>query len=107
MTTEYHPFYPNRPVAQYAGQAGPHNGQALDATAFAALADAKMSGGVCEIVVRGQWVRDDGVTYLDFGVDPVWVELHSHYRRVDGRLRWVCPTCGQMSGKHSKTCDFE
>lgn len=107
MSTEYHPFSPPRPVAQYAGQAGPHNGQALDANAYAALATSKVKGGPCELVVRGEYVRDDGVRFLDFAIDPVWLELNSNYRRVDGRLRWVCPRCGLMSGQHTKVCDYE
>jgi hypothetical protein len=105
VPTEYHPFRPVRPIHDYRDAPGPHAGRALDGTAYAALADAKTKGGPVGIVVVGEWVRDDGRRYLDFAVPRDWIEWHTNYR--GDPLRWTCPRCSRLSGKHSKDCDYE
>lgn len=105
---EYHPFNPPRKPEEYIGQLGPHGGFALTWEVQQAIATSRATGVPHGFLVRGEWVRkDDGVRYLDFAVDRAWVQqVDANYHLVDGRLRWVCPTCGQMSGTHRKGCDY-
>lgn len=106
-TIEYHEFIPPRRPEEYAGQAGPHNGLALTYDVLDAMAEAKVSGRPHRYLVRGEWRRSDGVRYLDFAIDRAWVTANTNYRLVEGHLRWTCPVCGRLSGKHNKGCDYE
>lgn len=102
---EYHPFNPPRRPEEYVGQAGPHNGLALTADVLQAIARSKVSGEPHEYVVRGEWVRRDGVRFLDFAIDRAWVVANTNYQLIGGELRYVCPGCGKLSGNHAKGCD--
>lgn len=107
MTTTYVPFDPPRRAEEYVGQAGPHNGLALEHYVLEAMAQARVVKRAHPFVIRGEWRRDDGVTYLDIAVDRAWVTENSHHQLIDGRLRWVCPVCGKLGGQHGKGCDYE
>lgn len=107
MTTTYVAFDPPRRAEQYVGQSGPHNGLALEHNVLEAIGQARAFNRTHPYVVRGEWRRDDGVAYLDIAVDIAWLTANSHYQLVEGRLRWVCPICGRMSGTHTKACDYE
>lgn len=104
----YAVFNPARRPEEYVGQPGPHNGLALTPDVIEAIASSRVSGRPHGYLVQGEWLRRDGVRYLDIAVDRRWVEANSHYR-VDehGQLRWVCPECGLKGGRHSKACGWE
>lgn len=105
-TTRYVEFNPPRRPEEYRGAAGPHNGLALTWDVIQAIARSEMTGEAHGCLVRGEWVRSDGVRFLDFAIDRAWVAANSNYQLVEGQLRWVCPGCGRMSGNHSKGCDY-
>lgn len=108
MTTEYVPFSPHRRPEEYVGQVGQHNGLALPQYALDAIATSKLARQPNQYAVLGEWRRDDGVRFLDLGVTREWLEAVSNYRQDDtGRLRWTCPECGHLSGKHAKLCGYE
>lgn len=100
----YHPFNPPRRPEEYAGQPGPHQGYALTWDVIQAIAESKVSGKYHGYLIRGEWIRRDGVRFLDIAVDRAWVVENTDYQLIDGRLRWVCPECGYMSGNHRKGC---
>lgn len=105
MNVEYVRFNPARRLEEYVGAAGPHDGRALPASGFAAIADAKLKSGPCQYLVIGEWRGEK--TWLDLGVDPAWLETYSNYRRDDhGRIRWTCPECGR-TGSHERGCGYE
>ena len=106
-TVEYHPFNPPRRPEEFVGIAGPHNGLALEHYVLEAIAKARVENRGHPYMVRGEWVRSDGVRYLDVAVDRSWVTANTHYQLIDGRLRWVCPECGKLSGQHAKSCGYE
>jgi hypothetical protein len=106
-TITYVPFDPPRRPEEYVGQPGPHNGLALEHNVLDAIGQARALNRSHPYVVRGEWRRSDGVTYLDIAVDRAWVTQNTNYRLIDGRLRWQCPVCGRLSGQHTKSCDFE
>lgn len=107
-TTQYVEFRPARRVEEYVGQKGPHFGLALSPDVLDAMAQAKVTGKAHGYLVRGEWRRSDGVTFLDFAIDRAWVDANTNYRlQDDGRLRWTCPVCGRLSGSHNKGCDYE
>lgn len=103
--TEYHRFNPPRRIEEYVGQPGHQFGLALPPEGYEAIAEAKMHGGPAQFVVRGEWVRSDGVRYLELAVSHDWILANTSYRDHNGRLRWECPSCGRLSGQHSKVCD--
>lgn len=106
MTMTYNHFTPHRPLRQYRGQAGAEaNGQMLPPYAMDALAESMTSDLPCELVVLGEYVRDDGVRFLNFGVTRGYVEAMTDFLDEGGRLRLVCPTCEMKDGKHLKSCD--
>lgn len=105
--TEYHRFNPPRRVEEYVGQPGHEFGLALPPYGYQAIADAKTTGGPTQFVVQGEWRRSDGVRYLDLAVSHEWILANTNYREHNGQLRWTCPECSMLSGKHSKVCGFE
>lgn len=105
--SEYHEFNPPRRPEEYVGQPGPHNGLALTYDVIQAIASSKMSGRPHPFLVRGETVRRDGVRFLDIAIDRAWVTQNTNYKLIDGRLRWQCPSCGKLSGTHSKGCGYE
>ncbi len=104
--TEYHPFNPHRRLEEYMGAAGPHNGLALTHDVLGAIAEARVTGRPHPYLVRGEVVRDDGVRFLDIGVDVQWVTENSNHVLVDGFLRYQCPGCQKLSGQHARGCDY-
>lgn len=101
----YHRFDPPRRPEQYVGQPGPHNGLALPHSVIEAIGKSRVRGEAHGYLVRGEWVRRDGIRFLDIAVDVGWVvdnvpDMHL----VGGFLRYVCPGCGRMSGNHTKGC---
>lgn len=104
--TEYVEFRPPRRPEEYVGQAGPHNGLALNFDTLEAIAQAKQTGKPHPYVVRGELRRSDGVRFLDIAVDRAWVVENSDYILLDGFLRWQCPGCGKLSGQHVRGCDY-
>lgn len=102
----YHSFNPPRRPEQYAGQPGPHNGLALTWDVIRAMSESRVSGKPHGYLVQGEWVRRDGVRFLDIAVDRAWVTENTNNQVVDGKLRWVCPGCGRLSGMHNKGCDY-
>jgi hypothetical protein len=104
---EYVEFTPPRRPEQYVGQPGPHNGLALTHDVLTAIAQSRITGQRHPFLVRGEWIRKDGKRFLDIAIDRAWVTENTHYRLIEGRLRWVCPVCGKLSGQHTKACDYE
>lgn len=102
---EYHEFTPPRRPEEYVGQSGPHNGLALTYDVLKAIGLARVSHQSHGYLVRGEWLSRDGTRYLDIAMDVAWVAANSNYQLVNGFLRWVCPSCGRMSGAHNKGCD--
>lgn len=106
MNVVYHPFTPHRPLRQYRGQAGHEvNGMLLSPMALDALSKSVTSDIPCELVVRGEHVREDGVRYLDFAVTKAFIEATTDFLDENGTLRLVCPRCEQKDGRHLKSCD--
>lgn len=105
-TTTYHPFHPPRRPEEYVGMAGPHMGLALPHDVIEAIAAAKQTGQPHPYLIRGEWRRSDGVSYLDVAVDRAWVTQYTNHALVEGALRWTCPGCGKLSGAHQKGCDY-
>lgn len=105
--TEYHPFNPPRHPEEFQGIAGPHAGLALPYDVLQAMAEAKVANRPHPYIVRGEWVRSDGVRFLDVAVARQWVTQNTNYQLIDGRLRWQCPSCGKLSGTHAKACGYE
>lgn len=108
----YTRFVPAHRLAEYAGQSGPEvGGQRLTPAAYEAMSIAKASGNPPELVVVGEYVRDDGVRFLNFGVPTAYIEATTDYRfhkdhnSPGGRLMILCRDCGLWNGKHTKTCD--
>lgn len=55
--------------------------------------------------VIGEITYTDGRRFLDFGVNPGWVETHSDYRFIAGRSDnpiLVCPDCDGLGGDHQR-----
>lgn len=108
MLTTYTRFSPSRPLSQYVGQAGSEaTREKLTSAAYDALAASKMSRTEPELVVIGEYHREDGATFLDFGVPQSHVESTTDFRwdREARRYRLLCPLCGWKDGKHTKGCD--
>jgi hypothetical protein len=106
-TTTYHPFNPPRRPEEFVGIAGPYGGLALPHDVLAAIAEARATKQPHEYLVRGEWVRDYGVRFLDVSIDLEWVMAKDpNYQLINGRLRWVCPGCGYMSSNHKKGCGY-
>lgn len=103
---EYMPFWPHRRPEEFVGIAGPHNGLALTHDVLEAIAESRVTGKPHPFLVRGEWIRRDGVRFLDVGIDVQWVTANTDYRLVNGMLRWTCPGCGRLSGNHAKGCDY-
>lgn len=101
-------FRPPRKVAEYVGQAGHEsNGQRIPTYVYDALSASKTSRIPMEFVVIGEYRRDDGASFLDFGSTTEHIETVTDYR-WDGeakRLRVICPACGLKDGRHTKVCD--
>lgn len=104
---EYVTFNPPRRPEEYVGQKGPHNGLALEHYVLDAIAEARVSGRRHRYVVQGEYVRRDGVRYLDIAIDRAWITENTNYRLFEGRLRWQCPECGKLGGQHTKACGWE
>ena len=103
----YERFPEPRPLTEYAGHAGPEvGGRALTPSAFEALLEAKKTGRPPALVVIGAYHRDDGATFLDFGVPRYHIETTTNHRLTAHGFLWTCPSCGLHSGKHSKSCDY-
>lgn len=73
LNTKYHRFNPPHLLTEYQAKPGPHNGHALPAAGYAAIATQKTKGGSWPLVVIGEWVREDGVRFLDLGVPWAWI----------------------------------
>lgn len=104
---EYVPFSPPRRPEEYVGQSGPHNGLALEHHVLDAIAEARLTGRRHRYLVQGEYVRRDGVRYLDIAIDRAWITANTRYQLIEGRLRWQCPECGKLSGQHTKACGWE
>lgn len=57
-------------------------------------------------LVKGEWSRPDGSLELDIAINRAWVVAISDHQLIDGRIRYVCPSCGKFSGSHAKGCGF-
>lgn len=73
LNVKYHRFNPPHLLTEYTGKPGPHAGNALPAAGYAAIAEHKTKGGSWPLVVIGEWVRADGVRFLDLGVPWAWI----------------------------------
>lgn len=107
MITTYHRFTPARRVAEYVGQSGHEaNGQKLTYAAYDALAASKVTGIPCDLVVIGEYRREDGSSFLDFGTPRDHIEAASEHRwdAEAKRLRIICQLCQEKDGRHAKTC---
>lgn len=94
-----------RRIAEYRGHPGAEvNGMALPPEAYDALATATMTGKPCELVVMGEQNREDGVTFLVFGVSTAFIEATTDWRSEGKSLRLICPECTVKDGKHLKSC---
>ena len=108
LLVQYQRFRPPQLLAEYAGKHGSElGGLRLDAAAYAAIADAKVSGDPPALVVIGEYQREDGQSFLDYGAPTGYIETVSNHRWDENvqRLRLVCPDCGMKDGKHSKGCE--
>jgi hypothetical protein len=108
MLTTYVRFTPPRRLSEYVGQPGPEaTGERLTSTAYDAIAQSKVTGQPPELVVIGEYRREDGKSFLDFGVPTEHIEAVTEWRWDGGvkRLRLVCPLCELKDGKHAKDCD--
>lgn len=70
-----------------------------------AIASARITGIPHQYVVKGLWTYGDR-RFLDIAVDYAWVVDNTNHQFVNGRLRWVCPGCGKLSGEHAKGCGY-
>lgn len=53
-------------------------------------------------LVKGEWTGG----HLDIAINREWVTVVSSYELREGRLRYVCPGCGVLSGGHGKGCEY-
>lgn len=109
MSVPYSRFDPPHLLTEYVGKPGPHMGNALPPAGYDALAEAANTGKPPALVVIGEWRRVDGVTFLDLGVQPGWIEANTSFRRdpQSDHLRWHCPSCDVTSGqKHRAECQY-
>lgn len=98
-----------RRVAEYRGQAGDEvGGHRLSPAAFDALAASITTGNPPELVAVGEYVREDGRSWLDYAESTAYIEATTEWRwdAVNERLRWVCPSCGLKDDKHVKSCEL-
>jgi hypothetical protein len=103
----YVPFNPHRRLAEYVGQAAPQGGMLLPPDGYEAIATAKETGLPCQYVVTGE-DRDGDRIYLRLAVTRDWIEAVTNYRGdAQGHLRWTCPECGRVGGKHFRACGYE
>lgn len=61
--------------------------------------------GPSEYLVMGEARYSDGRWFLDFGMNPVYIEHTTEYRFIPGRADnpvYVCPDCDGVSGEHQK-----
>jgi hypothetical protein len=103
----YRRFTPHRRAEEYIGQKGHEvGGLALPPAVYAGIAEAKTLRQPSPYAIQGEWVFD-GRRYLDCAVTRDYIEATTHYRADErGVLRWTCPSCGRLSGQHSKVCDY-
>jgi hypothetical protein len=100
-TTAYQRFRPPHQLAEHLSDpAMPHAG-------YDALAEAKVARRPPEFVVIGEWRRLDDRRFLDLGINPDFLEAATNYRLHEGLIRWECPDCGKLGGKHVKACGYE
>ena len=101
MNSTYRPL-PNEPLSKY------RTSGRLSFAAYDALALSMSTGKPCELVIIGEWIRDDGRRWFDYGVTTAYIDATTDYRydRDARRLRLVCPECAQKDGKHTRTCDL-
>ena len=95
----YQAFDPPRRVEEYPGRVSPE--------VLTEVAAARLTHQPAKYLVKGEWFYADGRRELDIAINREWVTAVSNYRLTDGRLRWTCPICNQMGGKHTKACDYE
>ncbi len=100
MTTSYHPFRPAHALTEHLSD------PAMPPHGYDAVAASKVSGQPPEFVVQGEWRRDNR-RFLDLALSRDYIEAVSNYRDLDGTLRWTCPECGRLSGKHTRVCGYE
>lgn len=58
-----------------------------------------------QYLVIGEISYSDGRRFLDFGLNPAWVETNSDYRFIPGRSDnpvSMCPDCEAIGGEHMK-----
>ena len=107
MNLAYLRYPAPRRVEEYQGQTGSEvGGSILPGFVYEAIAAAKTSGNPCQYTVTGEWRREDGVRYLHFGVTRDYIETVTNYRDTASGLRWTCPDCGLVGGKHHRTCGY-
>lgn len=118
MLTIHNRFSPSRRLAEYAGQGGSEpGGQRLSPAAYDALGASKTTGNPPELVVVGEFRREDGAIFLDYGVTTEYIEANSGHRLhrdttgPDGvsrqgtwTLRRFCRECEFWDGRHAKSC---
>ena len=98
---QYVRFDPPRRLEEYTSH------PSMPLAGYDALADAKVRGGPAQYAVQGEW-HHDGKVWLDLAVTRPWLEHRTNYRADDrGVLRWTCPVCGRVGGKHEKLCEYE
>lgn len=108
IVTAYVRFAPVRQTSEYRGQRGPEvNAQRLTPAAYDDMAEARMSKRPVGLVVIGEWIREDGERFLDFGVPTAHIEAATDYRyHSDSKtLRVYCQSCDRWDQKHVKGCE--
>lgn len=105
MNITYHPFSTPRRAEEYQGAKGNEvGGMALPPHVYEAIAKAKTSGKPCQYVVLGEHRRDDGTSWLHFGVTRAYIEAVTNYRDTGSGLHWTCPECLRVGGRHARGC---
>jgi len=78
------------------------NGTVLRYDVIEALNRAQRDRQPCEYVVIGERRFSDGRHFLDFAINPRWVEETTNYRKRNDRWVWVCPECDGINDDHRK-----
>lgn len=95
-------------LVEYRGRSGSEvGGQRLSPMALDEIAAATVERREPGYVVVGETVNVDGSRFLDYAVTRDHIEDTTNFRWSKGSgFLWVCPDCGQKSGKHSKLCEL-
>lgn len=97
----YTPFRPGRRVADFLVDGAFPAGNEASGT----IIPWRVLDAPAMYLVIGEITFSDGRRFLDFGMNPAWVEANSDCRFIPGRSDnpvYICPDCDGLSGEHQR-----